>query len=128
MFEKLEITRMAQSLAAHSGARLSAIARNVANADTPKYRAIDMPAFSDVYDAQGRFAMRVTRPGHLIGAERAAQVAPVQSGGAMAPNGNDVSLDLQMMKSIETRQSHEMALAIYRSTSAIIRTSLGRNA
>jgi flagellar basal-body rod protein FlgB len=46
----------------------------------------------------------------------------------MSPNGNDVSLDLQMQKAVEARQTHEMALAIYRSTSAIIRTSLGRNA
>jgi flagellar basal-body rod protein FlgB len=45
----------------------------------------------------------------------------------MAPNGNDVSLDLQMMKAVESRQSHEMALAVYRSTSGIIRVSLGRN-
>lgn len=127
MFEKLEITRMAQALAAHSGARLATIAQNVANADTPQYRAMDLPEFSKVYEGQGGLQLRSTRPGHLIGAERLSSVAPVKSGGAMAPNGNDVSLDLQMMKSIETRQSHEMALAVYRTTSAIIRTSLGRN-
>ena len=42
MFAKLELTRMAQALASHSGARMDVIARNVANADTPGYRARDV--------------------------------------------------------------------------------------
>ena len=42
MFEKLELTRMAQSLAAQSGARMAVIAENVANADTPGYKAKDV--------------------------------------------------------------------------------------
>ena len=47
MFEKLEITRMAQALAAQSGSRMAVIAQNVANADTPGYKAKDVPAFAD---------------------------------------------------------------------------------
>jgi hypothetical protein len=31
-----------------------------------------------------------------------------------------------MVKSVEARQSHEMALAIYRATSDVVRASLGR--
>jgi flagellar basal-body rod protein FlgB len=54
MFEKLELTRMAQALAAQSGARMAVIAENVANADTPGYKAKDMPAFADVYKAAGQ--------------------------------------------------------------------------
>ena len=49
MFAKLELTRMAQALASHSGARMDVIARNVANADTPGYRARDVVVFSDTY-------------------------------------------------------------------------------
>ena len=45
MFEKLELTRMAQALAAHAGARMAVIAQNVANADTPGYKAKDLPDF-----------------------------------------------------------------------------------
>jgi flagellar basal-body rod protein FlgB len=126
MFEKLELTRMAQSLASHAGTRLAAIAQNVANADTPKYTARDVVPFEAAYTGQGE-PMRATRPGH-IGASSRSEWKVVPSGGPMSPNGNDVSLDLQMMKAVEARQSHEMALAIYRNTSAIIRTSLGRNA
>ncbi|MFN4154138.1 MAG: FlgB family protein [Paracoccaceae bacterium] len=125
MFEKLGLTRMAQALAAHSGSRVEVLARNIANADTPGFRALDMPAFAGIYDDAG-FALRSTRAGHMMN-ENSYTAPPVMSGGGMAPNGNDVSLDQQMMKAVEARQSHEMALAVYRSTSAIIRTSLGRN-
>lgn len=126
MFEKLGLTRMAQALAAHSGARLEVVARNVANADTPGYRAMDMPDFGSVYDTKNQFGMRGTRPGHIVSAS-SHMIEPVPSGSGMAPNGNDVSLDQQMMKAVAARQNHEMALAVYRSTSAIVRTSLGRS-
>jgi flagellar basal-body rod protein FlgB len=45
---------------------------------------------------------------------------------AGAPNGNTVSLEQEMVKAASARQDHEMALAIYRNTSSIIRASLGR--
>lgn len=125
MFEKLGLTRMAQALAAHSGSRVEMVARNIANADTPGFRAMDMPAFGSVFE-DATFTLRTTRSRHFTN-ENSHMAQAIMSGSGMAPNGNDVSLDQQMMKAIEARQSHEMALAVYRSTSAIIRTSLGRN-
>lgn len=125
MFEKLGLTRMAQALASHAGARLGTVARNVANADTPGYKAMDLPDFAQVFADTGP-AMRSTRPGHIGFSDERPVAKEIHAGGAVAPNGNDVSLDLQMMKAVETRQEHEMALAVYRSTSEIIRTSLGR--
>ena len=62
MFEKLELTRMAQSLAAHSGARMAVIAENVANADTPGYKAQDLPAFSEVFAEAGSPMRATPRP------------------------------------------------------------------
>lgn len=110
MFEKLEITRMAQGLAAHAGTRLGLIARNIAHADTPGYRATDLPPFAQVY-AEGSHSGPL-RPETVVG--------------ATDPNGNSVSLDDQMRRMVEARQSHEMALAIYRSTSSVVRLALGR--
>ncbi|MES2549642.1 MAG: FlgB family protein [Pseudomonadota bacterium] len=125
MFEKLELTRMAQALAAQSGARMAVIAENVANADTPGYKAKDMPAFDDVYEAAGQ-DMRATRSGHLTAASPASMPIPDIKRGLESPNGNSVSLEAEMVKSVEARQSHEMALAIYRATSDVVRASLGR--
>lgn len=125
MFEKLELTRMAQSLAAFSGARMAVVAENVANADTPGYKAKDMPAFAKAFaEAEGQ--MRATRSGHLSATASTTLPLPEQVRGHEAPNGNSVSLEAEMVKSVEARQSHEMALAIYRATSDVIRASLGR--
>lgn len=125
MFEKLELTRMAQALAANSGARMAVIAENVANADTPGYKAKDLPAFADVFEEAG-LEMRATRPGHLSAPSDGATPVPDVTRGHESPNGNSVSLEAEMVKSVEARQNHEMALAIYRATSDVIRASLGR--
>jgi flagellar basal-body rod protein FlgB len=125
MFEKLEITRMAQALAAHAGARMGVVAENVAHADTPGYKARDVADFAETYQAKGG-AMRSTRPEHLHAPGRPAAPQAFVTGGSEAPNGNTVSLEKEMVKSVEVRQSHEMALAIYRATSDVIRASLGR--
>lgn len=111
MFEKLELTRMAQAMSAHAGARLGLIAQNVANADTPGYKARDLPDFATVWDRGGDATKAVARH------------APADA----SPDGNTVSLEHEMLAAAEVRQSNEMALAIYRSTSDIIRASLGRS-
>lgn len=125
MFEKLELTRMAQALAAQSGSRMAVIAENIANADTPGYKAKDLPSFAEVYEAEG-LPMRTTRSGHLGASSSAAAPNPDVVRGHESPNGNSVSLEAEMVKSVEARQSHDMALAIYRATSDVIRASLGR--
>jgi len=126
MFEKLDVVRMAQALAAHAGARQEAIARNVANADTPGYQALDLPDFAATYQAAEPGAMRATRPGHLGAQDHAFAPTPRAAGGSGAPNGNTVSLEGEMVKAVEVRQQHDMALAIYRNTTTILRLSLGR--
>jgi len=105
--------------------RLRHVAENIANADTPGYRARDLRDFASLHDASPPFDLRASRPGHLVPGESRA-FPSLLSGGAMAPNGNDVSLDLQMMKMVQARQAHDLALAVYRTTSSITRTALGR--
>ncbi|ULB11248.1 FlgB family protein [Cereibacter azotoformans] len=126
MFEKLELVRMAQAMARHAGARTDVIARNVANSDTPGYRARDLPDFESY--AEGRTGLRGTRAGHLRSAAAvAAEPVPAGIMGTASPNGNSVSLEEEMVKAVSARQQHEMALSIYQSSSRLIRTSLGRS-
>ncbi len=124
MFEQLSITRMAEALAGHAGARLGLIARNVAQADTPGYKAMDLPDFAATY--QDGEAMRATRPGHFTSAARMMEPLAQPSWGEASPDGNTVSLEHEMVKSVEVRQQSDMALAVYRNTADIIRASLGR--
>lgn len=123
MFEKLELTRMAQALMAHSGARLATAAQNVAHADTPGYRARDIADFAETY--RGADSLRATRAGHA-GWSRDAALAPAPLAGWTDPNGNSVSIEAEMVRSAGARQAHDMALAVYRSASSITRAALGR--
>ena len=123
MFEKLELTRMAQSMASYAGARLGVVASNIAHADSPRYKARDLPTFADAYDKQGD--MRATRPGHMGTTDVSMPEAGIVRGPG-SPNGNTVSLETEMVRAVAVRQDHEMALAIYRSTSDVVRASLGR--
>ncbi|NUB44617.1 FlgB family protein [Fertoebacter nigrum] len=123
MFQSVEISRMAQAMARHAGARQAVIASNIAQADTPGYKARDLPAFAASYAAGD--GLRATRAGHAP-AQAAFATRPIAGGSGAAPNGNSVSLETEMVKAVEARQQHDMALAIYRSVSTILRTSLGR--
>ncbi len=128
MYQSLEIFRMAHGLAAHAAARQSAIAGNIANADTPGYRAQDLAPFSETYRAeQPGNTMRSTRAGHVGGAPNGGPAPQrVDAPGPSAPNGNTVSLETEMMKATEVRHSHELALAVYKSSLDILRTALSR--
>ncbi len=128
MFNRLNVSMMAHALAGHASARQSAIAQNVAHADTPGYRARDLPSFADVWQASSAGAMRGTRAGHLghTAPGAAAFAGADRSPGTQTPNGNTVSLESEMVKAAEVRQQFEMALAIASSASNIQRTALGR--
>ncbi len=127
MFEKLEITAMAQAMASHAGARLGAISQNMANADTPGYKARDVEDFTAFWKAgEAGGTMRSTRNGHQGNTPQIPAGIILAKSGASSPNGNSVSLETEMVKAVGVRQQHDMALAIYRNTSAIIRASLGR--
>lgn len=125
MFEKLEITRMAQAMAAHAGTRMGVIAQNVAHADNPGYKTRDLPDFAKTYADDHGQGLRTTRASHLS-AGGSVPLEAVISRGADAPNGNSVSLEGEMVKAAEVRQQHDMALSIYRATSDIMKLALGR--
>lgn len=123
MFEKLEITRMAQALMTHAGGRLALTAQNVAHADTPGYRARDLPDFAATY--RDGMAMTATREGHF-GKVSDDSPRPRALSLPADPNGNTVSVEAEMIRASEARQAHDMALAIYRSVGAVTRAALGR--
>lgn len=127
MFQTPEILGMAASMAGNAATRMSAIAQNVANADTPGYRAKDVQSFAESYRAESGLHLRTTRPGHFAGAvATAGPNLTVRPGGHASPNGNNVSLEDEMMTAAVIRQDHDMALTIYKKSLDILRASLGR--
>lgn len=126
MFEGLEVLRMAGSLAAHAADRQALVARNVANADTPGYRARDLESFAAVYRT-GDSDLRRTREGHIrSGGQDAPAARVLDAGGPASPNGNTVSLEEEMIRSVEVKRGHDVALAVYRSSLDLLRASIGR--
>ena len=127
MFKSLELFQTAHAMAFHAGQRQAVIATNIANADTPGYRARDIASFSDSYRAAGPNAMRASRPGHLHGAPDGADLVSFTiDSNDSSPNGNSVSIEAELLKGVEVQRQHEKAIAIYRSGLNILRSSLGR--
>ena len=128
MFEKLEIFQMAGAMARHAATRQSLVAQNIAQADTPGYKARDLASFADTYQSQtDGMKVRATRSGHLMGSTAHSATPRIIAGiGSESPNGNNVSLEGEMMKATDITADHERALAIYQSSLGILRSSLGR--
>ena len=125
MFQNLDVFRTAMAMARHAGHKQALTAQNIANADTPGYRAKDLPDFTETLrGAPG--GQRATRAGHLNGqAGRPTLVSERRD--AVDPNGNTVSLELEMLESVEAKRRHDRALAIYRNGLSVLRASLGRS-
>ncbi|WP_341704973.1 flagellar basal body protein [Ferrovibrio sp.] len=114
------------------GERQRVLAENVANADTPGYKPRDLKAISFKQLVEGRETSvrpRVTQAGHLGGlAGRAGdQWASTRSRDAyeVAPDGNGVSLEQQMMKVAETQADHNLMTSLYRKQVGLLRKALG---
>lgn len=80
--------------------RQSAIATNIANADTPGYRGMDVSFAAALGRAGSTLALTLTDPRHAQGAAAAGSGGDtlVLSGGAPRRDGNDVDVDREMGK------------------------------
>ena len=124
------ILRLANDLAVHASARQSVIAENIANADTPGYKARDMDSFANSFATRTEH-VRTARPlraGHipLTNSVDGFSIHEEAAFGSESPNGNSVSLEDQMIRAAEVRQQHDLALGIYRKSMDILRAGMGR--
>jgi flagellar basal-body rod protein FlgB len=76
--------------------RHAAIAANIANADTPGYRAVDI-SFGRALE-QASLALATTHPRHLQSARPLPQDQLVLTGGTIRRDENDVDVDQEMAK------------------------------
>ncbi|MGE0407925.1 MAG: FlgB family protein [Amphiplicatus sp.] len=120
MLGDIKLLTMATAMARHAAERHRVLSENIANADTNGYKAKDLEPFAEAY---GR-AIDASETGEDIDWRVVYSSRP----GAMSPNGNTVSLEDQMMRTVEAQQSHEAATAIYKKAMEILRLTLGKNA
>ena len=120
----LNLLSLASALAHHASARQQVISENVANADTPGYRARDIEPFGAFLDSGPAFEAKRTRPEHVAFGSTLHGFEPELSAafGAETPNGNSVSLEDQMMRGAEVQQEHGLAIGVYSKSLAILRS------
>ena len=111
--------------------RQQLLAHNVANANTPGYKAQDLNplTFENMMRAgAGRLGARATRTGHLSGgaAARAGKFKlKAQSDSRQKSiTGNDVILEQEMMKVAQTSMDYQLTTNLYRKHLAIVRAAL----
>ncbi|WP_458789568.1 FlgB family protein [Yoonia sp. MH D7] len=127
MYQNINIFQTSVSMAKHAGARQAVIASNIANADTPGYRARTIENFATTYNGGLETGVKATRAGHLAQDTNAAtQRAITYSTAEPAPNGNSVSIEEELLNAVSVSREHDRALAIYRHGLNVIRTALGR--
>jgi flagellar basal-body rod protein FlgB len=124
MFENLTVFQTSAAMARHAGQSQALISLNVANADTPGYVGKELAAFETLYaplDAVD--TQRATRVGHLNGSVEGYELAATEMREGGSPNGNTVSLEVELLKSAEAKSDHDRALAIYKSALDVLRTA-----
>ena len=127
MFQSLDVFQTAYDMARHAGQRQAVTARNIANADTPGFRAQVIDSFADTYRGNEPTALRSTRAGHIGGTQAGVATARVQMADTEpSPNGNSVSLEEEMLRGVEIQREHNRALAIYKHGLDVLRMSIGR--
>jgi len=123
MIQNMTVFQLASSLTRHASDRQAIVAENIANADTPGFKARDLVPFEDSFAAQSALGMRGNRPSHITNRNETVFTSPF---GVESPNGNTVSLEAEMMRSSDIRRQHDMAIGIYQKSLQIMRTSMGR--
>jgi len=124
MMKNIALLSLASGRAVHAGQRQRVAAENIANADTPGYRARDIPDFAP---ARTQSTMKITRAGHIQdGGSNSRIRAHIVASEIESPNGNSVSLEEEMIRATKAEGSHNLALSIYSKSLDLLRLGLGR--
>jgi flagellar basal-body rod protein FlgB len=105
--------------------RQEVLAQNLANADTPGWRARDLKPFQALL-ATPPVALAATDPAHLAGTVDAAVDEATAATAERAPDGNGVALDHEMMKVADTDMAHAVTTGLVTAWLGMFRTAIGR--
>jgi flagellar basal-body rod protein FlgB len=110
-------------------ARQDVLAQNVAHADTPGYRPVDMEPFEMQMAAGSSFPVTLarTQAAHISGGTggdgfRSGRMGPFE----IRPQGNAVNLEDQMMKVAQNQIDHQAATALYGRSLGLLNMAFGR--
>lgn len=121
------LTALLMQKMAYLNQRQSVLAENVANADTPGYKARDLAPFT-FGDAmkQANMTMAVTDPHHIVPASMAGVNAKSvkAKGYDTVPSGNSVDVESQMMEVSKTAVEYKEVTSIYHKIGTLFNIAL----
>ena len=131
-FGKLPLFALMSQRLALLGKRQLVLAQNIANADTPGYRAQEVkePKFKEILRGNGprKIAMVATHAAHMAGRPGVSKSFKIveDRSAEVSLSGNSVALEDQVMKVAKTAMDHQLTINLYRKHIAMIKTALGR--
>ena len=127
MLENLKILKMASAMARYAAERHQVLSQNIANADTVGFRAKDLEPFADAYARMGAVKSGHNAASNGIGGG-ASFAKLIDAPGTEKPNGNSVSLEDQLTRTIAAQADHETATVLYKKTIDMLRLTLNSGA
>lgn len=119
----MSILDLTSAMASHAVQRHAVISENIANADTPGYKAKDVQAFAEIYkqaQTQNLSLNQAMGQGGL-------NTYVANTGDALSPNGNSVSLEDQSMRAAQSQNDHSMAIMLYSKSLQLMKLAVGKN-
>ncbi len=123
---EIPLFQLADRRLAYLDRRQGLLAQNIANADTPGYRARDLQPFAAAL--AGKLAMTPVRtdPAHIAGNPTQLAAAGTSKLAERAPDGNAVSLDKQLVQVADTESAQQLTTQLYSKYMGFFKTALGR--
>ena len=111
--------------------RQKVLSQNIANSDTPGYRAQDLKPqkFKDMVARPSETTMNLskTQGNHIqVDSKQEFKTQKVRDTYEVSPTGNAVVLEEQMMQLAETQIQYQMTTSLYKKHLSMLKTALGR--
>ncbi len=106
--------------------RQAILAENVANANTPHYKAEDMDLSKIGQDHVRTVTLGTTNKRHILGQKQSRRASVYKTGGEKKLNGNDVNLPEQMAKIAANQDRYNEAIRNYMVTTNLVSSVLGQ--
>ena len=105
-------------------ARQGVVASNLANADTPDYKAQDLTFTGALSNA--RLQLAATQAGHISPASGNNHGTPVASEGIMKNNGNNIDTSVELQKLAEIQLDYRAMTGLFAKYATMQKIALGR--
>ena len=106
--------------------RQAVLAKNIANANTPKFQPADVPDFARTLSRTSMAEPLRTQPNHMGGTDPGGARIAAGRPRTHSPDGNAVVLDQQLMKVADTVTTQALTTSIYKKYMGLFSIALGR--